>query len=215
VTAAVIVAIVSATIAACSLGYTVYDKRRALSKKLDFFHYSTSLRPGYTSFNLDQLSIMWGEKTLAAPRLLSVTVRNRGRVEVKRDEMSIPPRVQLSDARIISAEITLTPHGLFQRQVIAPANQTETSIEAPAVVLNPYDSLHFDLLIDGEEEHPRFVMQAVGFTIDQMPIFSESNVISIDQTTERAGNIRIAIVAAFGFLVIAAMLTAFTIWNNR
>jgi hypothetical protein len=163
-TAAVVVAIASAAITLTSLTYTIWDKRRSLSKSLAWYLVSnTSLMPDHKDKKWTaDLQVNWKGASLQHPRLVLIRIVNTGRVELKKDDISVPARVSV-DGKIVSAEIRYEQAGGAASIGCDPATAKETSIEAPQMVLNPADALAFSLLVDGEEVKPEAAMAAAGF----------------------------------------------------
>ena len=167
-TPAVIVAIVSAVIAACSLGYTIWDKTQGQRRRLRWSVASnTSLLSAVANDrSLDKLSVHWDGADVRKPRLAVVHIMNTGKVELKESDVSVRPRIQLDQSKIVSAQVILHTAGSDRASVIQPKSSTDSVIEAPQLTLNPGDRLVFSLLLDGDEERLRPTMQAAGFRFE-------------------------------------------------
>ena len=173
-TPAVWVAIVAVAIAAASLLFTIYRETRAKSRRLAWATlYNTSILLQLSQSHINQVKITWGTEELTKPRVIGLELTNPGRVELKKDDISIPIKVEILDGRIISAELQLRPHNSKTGQPIGIAMLTDTTVEAEPLVLNPGDSLLFELFVDGGDRDPELTMQAAGFGCVGLP---EANV---------------------------------------
>jgi hypothetical protein len=170
VTPAVWVAIVSVVIAALTLTFTIYRETRAKSRKLAWATlYNTSILLQLAQSHINQVKVTWGTEELTKPRVIGLELSNTGRVELKKDDISIPIKVEVPDGKIISAELQLRPHSSKTSQRVGIAKLTDTTVEAEPLVLNPGDSLLFELFVDGGEGDPEMSMQAAGFDCVELP----------------------------------------------
>jgi hypothetical protein len=114
-----------------------------------------------------QLTVRLGEELLNNPRVIALELVNTGNVELKKDDISVSPRVLLSDGRLLSAEAVVRPGGNSVGIPVPTTMLDGRTVEVPAVVLNPDDALVFELFVDGGRQDPTLVMQAAGFTIEE------------------------------------------------
>jgi hypothetical protein len=170
VTPTVWVAIVSVIIAAASLTYTVYDKRRALSKKIGWrLLVNAPLLPKDPTTRWKQITVSLDSEKVDHPRVAAVEFVNMGRVELKKDEIGIAPYVSIPDAKILLAEISLRPKGSSTPQAMTPIVVSDKACGADDFMLNPGDALMFRLLVEGGSAPPVTSMQAAGFRFVEIP----------------------------------------------
>ena len=163
-TPAVWVAIGSLIVAFASLSYTVYDKRRSTLKRIGWRIVADApLLPRSPTKSWQQLKVVLENETVQRPRVVAVEFINSGRIELKKDDFALPPKVTMPDGRILATEVNLRTHGSDAGTPVESVHVTENSVDIEGRLLNPGDAVVFRVLLDGGQKPPVPSLQAAGF----------------------------------------------------
>jgi hypothetical protein len=209
VTLAVVVAIVSASIAAFSLGYTVWDRVRSKPRRRLTLQtvYNTSV---VTMGHAKNIRVHYGTDTLQNPRIIGIEIVNTGNTELKKDDISYQPTIEIADGKIISSELGLITKGSQITARLTADATGDTRIKLPASALNPGDRIKCELLVDGGSEDPSVLIQASGFEVHRV-----TPAIVTDQGRSGVDLFAVGGTLMVGTTVVIAVLVAIVAWGGR
>lgn len=103
--------------------------------------------PGWESF-----AVTFDNKPVKHVRFAQVFVQNTGKVEIRRDDFDQLIAVNVTgDTTIVTQRLSLMTLNHMDIRPIEPVEHSPRRCVAPAVLLNPGDSIEFFFLLDGKE----------------------------------------------------------------
>ncbi|GIE95559.1 hypothetical protein [Paractinoplanes rishiriensis] len=111
------------------------------------------------------LDVFWNQNRVDNPRMVGVEFRNAGRVELRDCDMSEPPTVEFADGTILTASVYLVPKDWPAPRPLTAVSHSGNRAEIRGILLNPGDTLVFQLLVDGGVTPPSCYLHAGGFTV--------------------------------------------------
>jgi hypothetical protein len=99
----------------------------------------------------------------------------------------------------MAAEVVLRPRDQANHE-IEPSRLTDTEVEIEGRLLNPGDSLLFQMLLDSDEVKPRVIMQAAGFNFVELPPIG-----SFEDFAERQQRIRLLAILTLLWSTVATL----------
>lgn len=98
-----------------------------------------------------KIEITSNDKKITQPWLISVTVANTGSMPIEAKDIEAPLTLSFTNSKIINSEITDKTQPAISASIRSP-NEHEVILEHK--LLNPSDSISFDILLDGEPTIP-------------------------------------------------------------
>lgn len=101
----------------------------------------------------ESLSVTFADKQVNNARFALVSVRNTGKVEIRKEDFDQLISVNLTgETTIVTQRLSLlTGDHVDDYQLLGPEESSEHRCVAPAALLNPGDSIQFFFLLDGKE----------------------------------------------------------------
>lgn len=132
---------------------------RAEKEKAIGLHY-LSLRPLISTENKssDRLDVKYGDASVKQPGLLSARLENIGNLPIESRDIDKPLSLTFSDAKILNVEIT----NKNPPDIDASKSHTQQVATISHKLLNPGDSISFDVLFDGKPEFPKTSIRVSG-----------------------------------------------------
>jgi len=107
-----------------------------------------------------QLKVVYDNKSVSAPRLMSLKFYNSGEVPIQKKDIESPLRLMFKKARLIEARISRTvPEGIDSSVLIE-----DKSLIVSHGLLNPKEAIFVELVYDGEQEVPTAGFRIAGIS---------------------------------------------------
>jgi hypothetical protein len=120
------------------------------------------------------LEVRYKDEAVKLPRLITVSVVNTGKTEVREVDYDEPLTLVLGDeARSVAPSISLYDHRSSAGRALDVAEDSTRNVIAPKVLLNPGDRIEFTVLVDGAVSEPTVHARIAGTKIQK----------SVDQST--------------------------------
>lgn len=160
-------------VAAIAFAIFAYRKNR----KVKTIEYNVTTNQALIDFGSSKawkgLNISYGTNELLAPRVITVTFRNSGNVELRPEDYpteGFGARLGGNQIRVISAHIVHWPTTVSGGRTVQPLQQFLNGASIPELALNPGGSLELRFLVDGRTNEIRDFGFLKGFSVGPKPL---------------------------------------------
>jgi hypothetical protein len=157
----------------------------------------------------ERLVVKLGDDELSQPRVVTMNFTNVGQVELKTDDIAIPPTISIPDGDIRAATAEAKDHsgGPTRPLTVKIAGR---SLSVDSLLLNAGDTVTFRLLIDKTKNDVIPSFQAAGFKFERNQIVAA---LRDEMRTERYTRIMVATAILAMVVSIVVLIQSFAITN--